>query len=142
MKTIAAFFFLFTAINIAAQSPNLNNSSRLIFGTHEERTASIGMGDIDNDGDIDALIANGRHWPGQNRIFFNNGFGKFSVSKPLGEESSTSYSTELADFDNDGDLDVAVGNDMAPNNLFLNDGKGNFTKGKPFGELYLSLIHI
>jgi len=65
----------------------------------------MGVGDIDNDGDIDVVIANGRHWPGQNRIFFNNGSGKFSVSKPLGIERATSYSTELADFDNDGDLD-------------------------------------
>ena len=94
------------------------------------------VGDIDFDGDLDIVIANGRHWPGQNRIFFNNGRGKFTVSKALGTESSTSYSTELADFDNDGDLDIAVGNDMAPNSLFINDGNGNFFKAGNFGEDY------
>ena len=126
-------FFLTTTIG---QTIDFASSNRLIFGLYEERTASMGTGDIDNDGDLDVVIANGRHWPGQNRIFLNNGSGIFTVSKPLGIESSTSYSTELADFDNDGDLDIAVGNDRAPNNLFLNDGNGNFTKAGNFGENY------
>jgi imidazolonepropionase-like amidohydrolase len=119
-----------------AQSVTFATNNRLIFGTHEERTASMGIGDIDNDGDMDVVIANGRHWPGQNRIFLNNGSGKFSVSKTLGDERATSYSTELADFDNDGDLDIAVGNDMAPNSLFMNDGEGNFSKVGTFGQNY------
>lgn len=124
------------------QSVNFTSNNRLIFGTHQERTASMGTGDIDNDGDMDVVIANGRHWPGQNRLFFNNGNGKFSVSKALGAESSTSYSTELADFDLDGDLDIAVGNDMAPNSLFINDGTGNFSKASNFGESYAPTRNI
>lgn len=134
--------FIFCAIAIQSQSVNFSTSNRLIFGTHEERTASMGVGDIDNDGDMDVVIANGRHWPGQNRIFFNNGDGIFTVSKPLGTESATSYSTELADFDNDGDLDIAVGNDRAPNCLFINDGEGNFTKSGNFGEAYAPTRNI
>jgi imidazolonepropionase-like amidohydrolase len=136
------FLFLFGISGVQSQSIDFSTSNRLIFGTYEERTASIGIGDVDNDGDMDVVIANGRHWPGQNRIFFNNGSGKFSVSKALGIESSTSYSTELADFDNDGDLDIAVGNDMAPNNLFINDGEGNFTKTGTFGERYAPTRNI
>jgi len=73
------FFCGLTAVQ--AQSVKFYSSNRLIFGTHQERTASIGLGDIDNDGDLDVVIANGRHWPGQNRIFINNGGGKFPVSK-------------------------------------------------------------
>ena len=115
--------FLFS---VHGQSLEFFTSGRLILGTHKERTASIGLGDIDNDGDVDALVANGRHWPGQNRVFVNNGRGVFTVSRALGTERETSYSTELADFDNDGDLDVAVGNDMAPNFIFINDGSGHF----------------
>jgi len=137
MTKISTLLFFFIGLTAAqSQSVHFATNNRLIFGTHQERTASVGVGDIDMDGDMDVVMANGRHWPGQNRIFFNNGNGKFSVSKALGMESATSYSTELADFDNDGDLDIAVGNDMAPNSLFLNDGDGNFSKAGNFGENY------
>ena len=138
MAKICTYMLLLitTFLEVASQSIPFSSNNRFVFGTHQERTASIGSGDLDNDGDIDVVIANGRHWPGQNRIFFNNGRGKFTVSKNLGKESSTSYSVEVADFDNDGDLDLAVGNDMAPNKLFLNDGKGKFTIGGSFGDKY------
>ena len=125
-----------TCLVAQGQSVEFSSNNRLILGTHKERTASMGIGDLDGDGDQDIVLANGRHWPGQNRVFFNNGRGVFTVSKPLGSESATSYSTELADFDNDGDLDIAVGNDMAPNNLFLNDGSGDFILAGNFGDNY------
>jgi len=38
--------------------PEFRHSSRLVLGTGEERTASIGVGDIDNDGDLDLPITN------------------------------------------------------------------------------------
>ena len=116
--------------------PEFRHSSRLVLGTGEERTASIGVGDIDNDGDIDAVVANGRHWPQANQIFINNGYGIFTVSKLLDNICETSYATELADLDGDGDLDIAVGNDMAPNAIYLNDGSGNYTRSGSFGQAY------
>ena len=117
-----------------SQTLDFFTSDRLVLGTLKERTASIDVGDIDNDGDQDLLVANGRHWPGQNRVFLNNGDGLFTISRQLGSQRDTSYSTELGDFDNDGDLDVAVGNDRAPNFIFINDGNGYFSKGISFGE--------
>ena len=60
----------------------------------------------------------------------------FLPLKKSGEFRSTSYAAELGDFDNDGDLDLAVGNDMAPNNLFFNDGFGVFTLVSNFGKDY------
>ena len=141
MRILAVMLLLGPLVTLA-QSEQFLQNNRLIFGTHKERTASMDMGDIDNDGDIDVVLANGRHWPGQNRVFINNGRGVFTVSRLLGTDMSTSYSTELADFDGDGDLDVAVGNDMAPNFLFLNDGAGRFTKGAFFGETYAPTRNI
>ena len=132
--SVVVLYFL--SNSLISQNHKMFTNGRLILGTYQERTASISSGDIDGDGDNDILVANGRHWPGQNRIFINNGRGIFTVEKNLGLNKSTTYATEIADLDNDGDLDIAVGNDMAPNYIFLNDGKGNFTKGAAFGEDY------
>jgi len=137
MKYIYTLLFALLLTNSYSQSIQFTNQrGRLILGTQKARTASISFGDMDGDKDIDVVVANGRHWPEQNRIFFNSGNGKFNVSQPLHQQSETSYATELADFDQDGDLDIAVGNDYAPNTILLNDGQGNFSFGGEFGERY------
>lgn len=99
---------------------------RMTFGTEKMRSASISLGDVDGDQDIDAVVANGRHWPEKNTIFFNEN-GRFTSFTYVGEIHSTSYACELADIDNDGDLDLIEINDMAPHRLYLNDGKGSFS---------------
>jgi len=110
-------------------------TSRSTLGTESNRSASVRLGDVDGDGDLDAVIANGRHWPQQNYLFLNQGRGKFSVMRPLGVDQATSYACELADLDGDGDLDMAIGNDMALGQILLNDGAGNFASAGPFGKV-------
>ena len=122
-----------TAAVESDEPPNYRAYDQL--GTHEERSASLSFGDIDGDGDRDLVVANGRHWPGRNRIFVNNGAGGFTVERPLSEDSATSYATALADLDYDGDLDVVVGNDRAPNLVYWNNGDGRFTPGSTFGGI-------
>ena len=119
-----------------AHSQHFRNpqGTRFSFGVEEQRTASIAHGDIDNDGDVDIIIANGRHWPDQNEVYLNNGLGGYNVSFPLGYYKSTSYAAEVADLDGDGDLDIVVGNDKAPNRLFFNDGRGSFIERGGFGN--------
>ena len=100
--TIALFIY---SIPNYSQSVDFNIN---LLGGAKEKTASISSGDIDNDGDVDIIIANGRHWPGQNKILFNNGKGGFTVERDLGLERLTSYAAELSDFDGDGDLDIVM----------------------------------
>ncbi|MCY3611874.1 MAG: VCBS repeat-containing protein [Gemmatimonadetes bacterium] len=102
-------------------------------GAGSELTASVSLGDLNGDGTLDVVVANGRHWPGQNRVYLNDGRAGFTLARRLGEEEAGSYAVPLADFDGDGDLDVAVGNDRTRNLIFVNDGTGRFAAGTTFG---------
>ena len=58
---------LLVAYSIPNHSQDFDFKMNLL-GSTKEKTASLSTGDIDNDGDIDIIVANGRHWPGQNKI--------------------------------------------------------------------------
>lgn len=105
---------------------------------------SIGstFGDVDNDGDLDLFIANGFPTAGgtsSNELFLNDGNGSFSpvTNDPAVASSISSYGTALADYDNDGFLDLFVANTHgAPNSLFRNIGNDyNWIKIKCEGRL-------
>ncbi len=104
-------------------------------GVAAERTASISVGDVDSDGDLDLVVANGRHWAGQNKIFLNDGKGDFRDERKLSSEQSTTYTAALADMDGDGDLDAIVGNDRTPSYVLVNDGSGQFVRGPQVGKI-------
>ena len=54
--------FLTISLNIFSQDVTFFNADGFYsIGTQSNRTASITLFDIDKDGDLDALIANGRH---------------------------------------------------------------------------------
>ena len=116
-------------------------NARLTLGTQANLSASVRIADLDNDTDLDVVVANGRHWPQQNYLFLNSGRARFLVQRPLGRDLMTSYATEIADLDGDGDLDIAVGNDNAPNLIHLNDGNGRFDAGKEFGTPSSCLLY-
>ncbi|MEM9367937.1 MAG: FG-GAP-like repeat-containing protein, partial [Planctomycetota bacterium] len=73
--------------------------------------------------------------PGQNSIHLNQGRSRFQILRHLGVDHRTSYAAEPLDADGDGDIDIAVGNDQAPNQVFLNDGTGRFEAGSLFGDI-------
>ncbi|MAE64886.1 MAG: hypothetical protein CMJ18_11510, partial [Phycisphaeraceae bacterium] len=90
-------------------------------------TRGVDLGDVDDDGDMDAFVANNHPFGGQpDRIWLNDGSGNFSDSgQALGDHLSTAVS--LGDVDGDADLDAFVGNGGEGDRVFLNDGSGNFT---------------
>ncbi|MEO2026699.1 MAG: CRTAC1 family protein [Fuerstiella sp.] len=89
--------------------------------------------DYDNDGDIDVFVMRGA-WLGEmgqmpNSLLQNDGTGKFqdvTFASGLGDQNSPTQTAVWADFNNDGHLDLYVGNEDYPSQLFENDGRGRF----------------
>ncbi len=118
-------------------------------GTFTERTKEAGLtglfgglnmvqADYDNDGDTDILVLRGA-WLGSlehpNSLLQNNGDGTFTdvtFAAGIGDVHFPTQTASWADFDQDGDLDLFVGNEhtdglRAPSQLFKNNGDGTFT---------------
>ena len=108
--------------------------------TREVLSFGGGFFDYDNDGWLDLFIANGHvypeveqvspdvHFKQINSLFHNEGNGKFAeTTKIAGSGFQTPYvgrGVAFADFDNDGFMDVLVGNNGDPP-LLLHNGGGN-----------------
>ena len=106
----------------------------LLLETKGETSASVSLGDIDRDGDLDIVLAKGRHWPLHDLILRNNGKGVFQTTT-LRDEPDRTYSLALADLDGDGDLDIVSSNDKPDKKLiYKNDGKGNYKVSSEFGD--------
>jgi hypothetical protein len=103
------------------------------FGVADDFTAGIVLGDLDQDGDLDAFSVNGRHWAQQDYVFLNNGNGRFSIARRLDDELTTGYEPQAADFDEDGDLDLVVPGDRTENRYYENLGNGLFAPPRLFG---------
>jgi hypothetical protein len=85
------------------------------------RAWGMALGDVDNDGDLDAFVAN---WGAEaNKLWLNDGAGTFSDS---GQYLGNAWSLDVAfgDIDIDGDLDAFVTNFNQGNEIWLNDGTG------------------
>ena len=114
----------------------------LLLETKGETSASVSLGDIDRDGDLDVILAKGRHWPLHDLILRNDGKGHFTT-ETLSETADRTYSAALADLDGDGDLDIVVSNDKPDKKLiYLNDGKGHFKMASTFGDPAWSTRYI
>jgi large repetitive protein len=102
-----------------------------------DETSSLALGDLDGDGDLDLMIGN--DYSRQNRLYVNNGIGKFtdatSIRMPLDSDETTSLA--LGDVDFDGDLDLVIGNTNPHNRLYINlqsqlDARHLLRSGQPF----------
>ena len=119
-------------------------------GTFSDRSDAAGLngfggglhliqGDYNNDGYLDVFILRGA-WHGNNgnipnSLLRNNGNATFTdvtIEAGLGKIHLPTQTGAWADFDNDGDLDLYIGNEsernvVAPTQLFKNNGDGTFS---------------
>ena len=110
----------------------------------------VSLGDVDSDGDLDAVMANGgydtnlatfvrlfapdRAVGGANQVWLNDGAGRFVAGEAFGDQDSRGL--KLGDLDGDGDLDAFVTNNRhtalpgqgegAGDRVWLGDGRGGF----------------
>ncbi|WAC20762.1 VCBS repeat-containing protein [Luteolibacter sp. SL250] len=82
----------------------------------------VALGDIDGDGDVDAVLA---QLLDPSLVLVNDGTGKFTSSSVMGT-LPLAAAGELADLDGDGDLDLFLAG-SSPCQVFWNDGAGVFT---------------
>ena len=101
---------------------------------------NIQQADYDNDGDLDILVLRGA-WLGEqgkvpNSLLQNDGSGKFkdvTFDAGLAANHYPTQTASWADYDNDGHLDLYIGNEHrpggkpAPSQLFHNNADGTFT---------------
>jgi len=100
---------------------------------------SVAVGDVDNDGDLDIFDARSySQWA----LWMNDGNGNFTIRNGSGVEvtGDDTRSAGLADFDNDGDLDLIVVQKRSHYYMFRNDtDNSSFLEVRligPTGEKY------
>ncbi|MBI3769264.1 MAG: VCBS repeat-containing protein [Deltaproteobacteria bacterium] len=92
-----------------------------------DRFASVALGDVDNDGNLDAVFANNNQLP--NRVCLGDGAGHFACSN-VGAYTHGSTTVVLADLNADGHLDAVFGTEPTPTEpakICLGIGNGTFT---------------
>ena len=117
---------------------NFSDSGQLL-GNNE--SSAVALGDLDGDGDLDAVVANSNvngansNMQPFNRVWINDGAGQFTLGNSLG--TARTLDITIGDVDNDGDLDIFAANysTNSPSQVWLNQGDGTFQRGAQLERL-------
>jgi hypothetical protein len=134
-------------------------------GAKPDKTLSVAAAwfDYDNDGLLDLVVSNYTYWTPTldihcfmgsrdyycdprrypsvpHRLYHNLGNGKFADvtdKSGFGASPGKGMGISIADFNDDGWMDVFIANDTEPNSLFMNKGNGTFEEvGLQMGVAY------
>lgn len=104
-------------------------------GSTQEYTNAVELADLDGDGRVDILFANGGNYqapgpPELSRVFLNQGPGKMFkevTQQVLPEPMVAARAIRVADLNRDGNADIVVGTSYSTQSrLFLGEGQGRF----------------
>ena len=99
--------------------------------TETYREGDVKLADLDGDGNLD-LVASGWSDMGYVNFFRGNGDGTFEQQNPSDKRDIRSSGVAVADFNNDGRLDVLIlgyhDNDGWTSDIYLNQGDFSFTR--------------
>ncbi len=112
---------------LAEPAPSISFDQTRYFGNPADPTNDIAVGDLNGDGALDLVAANGTlefGIQGQAAIYLNDGQGNYVNRRSFGGDDAA-MSVALADVNGDGALDIITGN-YAWIKVFLNDGQGSF----------------
>jgi hypothetical protein len=129
----AAQVYQFTAATAAGPGTFIGSTAAIVGNAAASGTppsvAQVHTADVDNDGDLDLLTANGDYAPGTVSVRLNNGGGLFTGTATV-DVGDFPGQLITADIDGDGDLDLltCAGNSVS---VRLNNGQGSFVTGHP-----------
>ena len=111
-------------------NPTITKVDNIGLDNDFQDTRATAFGDYDNDGYVDMFVPN-YQIDSVSILYHNNGDGTFSKvtdqSNPIVTDLAPSTSGVWGDYDNDGDLDLFVSNNIGYGNfLYRNEGNGVF----------------
>ena len=120
-KLVGCVCLVFSSV-VVTQAVFFNDSGQRLDGAYGT-TYSIGLADVDDDGDVDAVYGNST--TAQSQVFTNDGSGNYALYSYLPGGAIHTRDIAMADIDNDSDIDIIAAS-LLSLRIMTNDGNGYY----------------